>query len=479
MPVIREYWPLVLENLRQHMSVSNYKAWFSRLGFVSTGNNGRKIILSVPSAFNRNYIETKFKTQLREAISKYYPQVIHIDYKIVEEEFYTQDEQDTEHMEEVIGAVNYSVATEVVEDVAKVNQRSSYLPNPNLNNLNPKYTFENFVVTGNNELAVSVSKSVIKQPGSLYNPIFLYGGVGLGKTHLLQAVGQKMLEIHPNFNIKYIPCETFVNQFLLAMQKRRMDEFRDYYRTIDLLLIDDIQFIAGKEATQEAFFHTFNELHQHNKQIILTSDRAPKSLGGIAERLVSRFEWGMVVDISQPEIEDRIAIITDKVQRLGLQLDIDHVTMIAQHINSNIREVEGFLNRIKAKLSLQGDITPTHTDLEHYLKEYLGSSPIQIKPNLSLCTPDRILQSICRVYSISKADILGPRRQKNLSEARQMCFWFFKQELSLSYPVIGKMFGGRDHTTVMHGVSKVEKMIKEEDKIKMKISLVRDLLISQ
>jgi chromosomal replication initiator protein len=434
MPATRDYWPLVLETLKNRISGSSYKAWFSRLQFVSTGNQGRKLIIGVPSAFNKNYIESKFRAELREAISKYYPQVIHIE------------------------------------------KLSTYLPKKSLNNLNPKYTFENFVVTRNNELAVSVCQSVINQPGTLYNPVFIYGGVGLGKTHLIQAVGQKMLEKNPSFNIKYIPCETFVNQFLLAVQKRKMDEFRDYYRTIDLLLVDDIQFIAGKEATQEAFFHTFNELHQLNKQVILTSDRAPKALGGIEERLVSRFEWGMVVDISKPDLEDRIAILQDKTNRLNLLLTPTQIQHIAHKIDSNVRELEGILNRIQAKIRLMPGRDFTDNDLFKIVSDYLGDSPIQIQFNVSSFTPDRVLQAVCKLFGLSKADLLGSSREKNISLARQITFWFYKHELDLSYPTIGKLFGGRDHTTVMHGCNKIETLRQTDRKIQEKLTLVQDIL---
>jgi chromosomal replication initiator protein len=473
MPATRDYWPLVLENLRTKISGSSYKAWFSRLEFVSTSNQGRKLIIGVPSAFNKNYIESKFKSELRDAISKYYPQVIHIDYEIIQ----VLQSSPTEPVQQILEEISHLQGQEV--DLATNPEKlSSYLPRKSLNNLNPKYTFENFVITGNNELAVSVCQSVINQPGSLYNPVFIYGGVGLGKTHLIQAVGQKMLEKNPSFNIKYIPCETFVNQFLLALQKRKMDEFREYYRSIDLLLVDDIQFIAGKEATQEGFFHTFNELHQLNKQIILTSDRAPKSLGGIEERLVSRFEWGMVVDISKPDLEDRISILQDKTDRLGLQMSSEQLIFVAARIDSNVRELEGVLNRIQAKLRLMPGQNLTDEILQTMVNDYLGKSPIQIHfPSSHNNTPDRILQAVCRLFGLSKADLLGASRQKNIALARQITFWFYKHELDLSYPTIGKLFGGRDHTTVMHGCNKIESLRQTDRKIQEKLALVEQTLL--
>jgi chromosomal replication initiator protein len=468
MPATKEYWPLVLENIKNKVSDSSFKAWFSRLEFVNTGNHGRKIIIGVPSAFNKKYIENKFKSELREAISKYYPQVVHIDYKVNQTSEITQFDHPQEPL---IDQPNQSQPTQPEPTL------SSYLPSKSLSNLNPKYTFENFVVTKNNELAVSVCKSIVEQPGTMYNPIFIHGSVGLGKTHLIQAIGQKMLEAHPSFNIKYITSETFVNQFILAFQKRKMDEFREYYRSVDLLLIDDIQFIASKEATQEVFFHTFNELHQLNKQIIITSDRTPKNLAGIEDRLISRFEWGMVVDIIKPDLESRMAILKDKSERMGLILSDSQCSMIAESIDSNIRELEGVLNKLKAKLQISTNTELSDQEVASLLSISQSESPIKITLDVSTQTPDRILQAVCKLFSITKADVLGTSRQKNIALARQITMWFYKYELDLSYPTIGKLFSGRDHTTAMHGCNKVNKLIDSDPKIAAKIQTVKDLLL--
>lgn len=471
MPATQEYWPLVLNTIKTKVSESSYKAWFSRLEFVSTGNHGTKIIIGVPSTFNKQYIESKFKAELRDAIGKYYPQVVHIDYKVSPEQDIPKHQQTIDEL-----PLNPSSGSEAFEQ--STYQLSSYLPNRSLSNLNPKYTFENFVVTKSNELAVSVCKSVVNQPGTLYNPVFLYSSVGLGKTHLIQAIGQKMLETNPRFNIKYITSETFVNQFILAFQKRKMDEFRDYYRTVDLLLIDDIQFIASKEATQEVFFHTFNELHQANKQIIITSDRVPKALGGIEDRLISRFEWGMVVDISKPDLESRIAILKDKAERININLTSKQCIRISESVVSNIRELEGFLNKLKAKLqmTLQNHLSDEELEVLLGVSE-TSSAPLKIDLNISTQSPDKILQCVCRLFAISKAEVLGDSRAKNISLARQITMWFYKYELDLSYPTIGKMFGDRDHTTIMHGCNKIKKLVESDQKIQSKIQMIKELLV--
>lgn len=470
MPATKEYWPLVLETIKNKISTSSYKAWFSRLEFISTGNQGRKIIISVPSAFNKQYIESKFHDELKDAIGKYYPQVIHIDYQV--KQGVEEVSRNTQIELPIDTSSQFVNRTEQHEPVSL----SSYLPKKSLNNLNPKYTFDNFVITKNNELAVSVSQSIVKQPGTIYNPLFIYGSVGLGKTHLIQAIGQKMLENYPSYNIKYIASETFVNQFILAFQKRKMDEFRDYYRSVDLLLIDDIQFIAGKEATQEVFFHTFNELHQLNKQIILTSDRAPKALGGIEERLISRFEWGMVVDISKPDLEARIAILKDKSERLGIDLTAFQLNKISNAIDSNIRELEGLLNKLKAKAQISMQQNFDDSEIDQILNQYQNQSPIKITMSSSSVTTDKVIDAACKLFSISKTDMIGSCREKNISLARQIAFWYCKNELEFSYPVIGKIFGGRDHSTIIHGCTKVDKLLKTDLKTQNKLQLLKELL---
>ncbi len=473
MSVTHNYWPLVLENLKDKVSSSTFKAFFSRVEFVSTSNQGRKIILSVPSVFNRNFIEKKYKQDLKNSIQAYYPQVIHIDYEVhpdleslavpASQQLLQQEETEVQ-----TAPINFQTNAEPA-------LLSSYLPKKTLNNLNPKYTFDNFVVTRNNELAVNVANSVISQPGTLYNPVFLYGKVGLGKTHLLQAIGQKMLEQRPNINIKYIPAETFANQYILAVQKRETTQFREYYRTVDLLLIDDIQFISGKEATQEAFFYTFNELHQQNKQIIITSDRPPKHQAAIEERLISRFEWGMVVDIHPPALEDRVSILKDKAERFQLPLDDSQILQIANKVETNVREMEGVLNRIKAIYNLSGRTEIAQVELDRTLSG-LTSGAVNVNLNVKYQNPESIIQAVARVLGILKEDILGKSRLQDVALARQVCMWFMKHELNLSYPSIGKVLGGKDHSTIMHGCQKIELCRTNNIKLQQQIELVKQVL---
>ena len=474
MSVTHNYWPLVLENLKEKVSTSTFKAFFSRVEFVSTSNQGRKIVLSVPSVFNRNFIEKKYKQDFKIAIQAYYPQVIHIEYEIHPDKETLSNSQPSQMSLE---------SKEETENTAPIDFQSNaepallsnYLPKKTLNNLNPKYTFDNFVVTRNNELAVNVAHSIIKQPGTLYNPVFLYGKVGLGKTHLLQAIGQKMLEQRPNINIKYIPAETFANQYILAIQKRETSQFREYYRTVDLLLIDDIQFISGKEGTQEAFFYTFNELHQQNKQIILTSDRPPQQQAAIEERLISRFQWGMVVDIHPPALEDRVTIIKDKAARFDLPLNDEQVFQIASKVETNVREMEGVLNRIKAIYNLSGRTEIAQYELDRTLSG-LTAGAVNVNLNVKYQNPDSVLQAVSRVLGVAKDEILGKSRLQDVALARQVSMWFMKKELNLSYPAIGKVLGGKDHTTILHGCQKIETCRVNNIKLQQQIELIKQVL---
>jgi len=476
MPAVKDYWPFVLNNLKKSLSQSNFQAWFSGVEFVSTENNGRKLLLSVPSSFSKKYIENKFKKDLKEAVNKYLPQVIHIDISVTENiSGKSVSQQEFFPLHEGVSDIKQKVAQIKKQNLDLMPDN---LPKENINNLNPKYTFENFVETGNNQLAVNVAKAIIKKPGTLYNPVFLYSGVGLGKTHLLQAIGQKLLDERPDFKIKYTTCEKFFNFFLSGLNNKESSKaFKDYYRNVDILLLDDIQFIAGKEATQEAFFHTFNELHQLNKQIIITSDKSPKSLGRVEERLVSRFEWGIVVDISKPELEDRISVVKDKVARMELPLDMDKITKIAEVVNTNYRDIEGILNRIEARIKLLPAQPLEDYELNKILSGFQNSSIIKIDVSNPNVTPDSLITAVCKIFSVEKNELMGASREKSIALARQMAMYLSKEDLDLSYPTIGKIFK-RDHTTALHAWKKINQKLKEDQKLIAKLKAIRSAFSS-
>jgi chromosomal replication initiator protein len=480
-----EYWPLVLENLRHTVKDSVYKAWFEKVVFVKISNQGRKIELEVPNAFNKKYIQTKYSSSLLECLNKYYPQVIHIDLvvnadninQIQQEQILPEDKPKKQKTSINSTYKSMEKAEEKGEEVA------SYLPKKNINNLNPRYTLENFVVTANNEFAYNVANAVIDEPGKVYNPVFLYGGVGLGKTHLIQAIGQKMLENNPSFNIKYIPMETFVTQFMIAVRNQQMQGFKNYYRSIDLLLIDDVQFIAGKESTQNEFFHTFNSLSQENKQIIFTSDRPPTEINGIADRLISRFGSGVTVDISKPDFEARLAILNDKIERLNIKLSEEYIQLIAEKVDTNIRELEGVLNKICAKIKFNPGKEFTMDDLHIILDSNStpSSSSLTFGGNgtraNSAAATERFMHAVCRHYGLDKADVLGVSRQKDISLARQVIMYFYKHELDMSYPTIGRLFGNRDHTTVMHAARKISTLVTNDSKMKQQLQVIKQACV--
>jgi chromosomal replication initiator protein len=469
MTTVKQYWPFVLKFLENKVSRSHYDTWFSSLQFESLEDAGRKVVVQVPSQFSANYLRSKYIKQIREGIQKYYPQVVHIDFKVSQ----ANNSEEAKYQQEI--SFDSEKAESVVSKPNSVKVSSSFQPassgvtlTKNLHNLNPKYTFETFITSSNNKLAANVAQAIIKNPGKQYNPVFLYSGVGLGKTHLLQAIGHQILEENPAFVIRYTTSETFFNLFLDSIKNKKTSTFHEFYRNADVLLIDDIQFIAGKEATQEAFFHTFNELHQNNKQIVITSDRHPKSLGAVEERLVSRFEWGMVVDISRPELEDRLSVLNFKLQQMKLVLPQAHVHRIAEAVNSNYRDLEGVLNRIEARMQLVPEKPLETYELEKILGGYRTSAPIKLTLNHQPDSPENILQIVAGAFSISKDELLGKGRQKHIALARQTAMYLIKENSGLSLPAVGKIFG-RDHTTILHACRKVADLLGADAKFKVRV----------
>lgn len=336
--------------------------------------------------------------------------------------------------------------------------------------LNPRYVFSNFVVGKGNELAHAACQAATNHPGIKYNPLFLYGGVGLGKTHLIQAIGHEFAKRYSHKKILYINAERFTNEYVQAIRNGKIKEFKSTYRNVGLLLVDDIQFIAGKEGTQEEFFHTFNDLHQKNSQIVLTSDRPPKAIPALEERLTSRFEWGMIVDVTSPDLETRIAILSSKLEEKKYRLDKDIVQYVAANIQSNVRELEGALNKIIAYHELY-NIAPTLESTKNILSSLVSSGRKKFA-----VTPRQLLRTVSDFYEIRLDDLTGNSRKKMLVVPRQITMYLLRKELECSYPAIGHELGGRDHTTAMHAYNKIEKEIGNEGRIKQEIDLIRQRL---
>ena len=336
--------------------------------------------------------------------------------------------------------------------------------------LNTKYSFERFVVGSSNQFAHAACKAVADLPGGHYNPLFLYGGVGLGKTHLLHAIGLQAGQAHPEMQVIYVSAEKFMNELINALRYERMPDFRKKYRDrCDVLLIDDIQFIAGKERTQEEFFHTFNALHESQRQIVVTSDKLPRDIHGIEERLRSRFEWGLIADVGAPDLETRIAILRKKADAQNLQCPDDVAMFLASSIKSNVRELEGSLIRINAFSSLAG--SPVTVELA---REIMGNI-IQERENS--CTIESVQKVVAEFYKINVSDMKSPRRVKSLAYPRQVAMYLCKKHVHSSFPEIGNKFGGKDHTTVMHACRKIVRLLEQDVALQNDIAILEKTIL--
>jgi len=339
---------------------------------------------------------------------------------------------------------------------------------PRNGSLNPRYTFDNYVVGANNRLAHAASLAVADKPAIAYNPLFIYGGVGLGKTHLLHAIGNVCHE--RGLQVLYVSAEEFTNDLINAIRSQNTQSFRDKYRRIDLLLLDDIQFIAGKESTQEEFFHTFNTLHGQNKQIVISSDRPPKALVTLEERLRSRVEWGLTVDIQPPDLETRIAILRHKAERNGYTIAGELLERIAKRVQSNIRELEGALNRVVAYAQLSGDpITPQL--VETILSDFI--------PHRSEIKPEEVIEAVCQLYNIPQQRLLSAERSREVALPRQIAMYLLHKEAQCSLPQIGELLGGRDHTTILYGCEKIEDLLERNEQLRRQVAQIREQLFQK
>jgi chromosomal replication initiator protein len=357
-----------------------------------------------------------------------------------------------------------SLKEEPVRESAAADDLPEWGQKPKNLTINPRYTFENFVVGPNNRLAHAAAQAVAENPALAYNPLFLYGGVGLGKTHLLHAIGNSCQG--RGLNILYISSEEFTNDLVNAIRTHTTPAFREKYRSTDVLLIDDIQFIAGKESTQEEFFHTFNTLHGQNKQVIISSDRPPKSLATLEERLRSRFEWGLTADIQLPDYETRVAILSSKAEKLGRRIPVEIIELISHHVQSNIRELEGALNRIVAYSELSG-MAMTSQLVETALADLL--------PQRGDVKPDEVVDVVARSFNLSVERMLSPERSHDVALPRQIAMYLMR-ETNLSLPQIGLALGGRDHTTVMYACEKVADLLERDDRLRRQVVQIRQKL---
>jgi len=470
-----QVWQALLGEIEINLSRANFVTWFKDT-FISSFEEGR-VVVCVPNAFVKRWLEEKYHKNIISALENITKRKIsEIIYKIElkkNNNSFQITGQETENIsnnqieEKLKGKTAYeNIKTNQV--IGNNNGSSAINGNSNRFGLNPKYLFENFIVGKGNELAHAACLAVVNNLGKAYNPLFIYGGVGLGKTHLLQAIGNEVAK--KTDKILYTTSEKFTNNYIQAVTSGKAKEFKNLYRNVDLLLIDDVQFMAGKDGTQEEFFHTFNDLQQNDKQIVLTSDRPPKSMPAIEKRLISRFEAGMVADIGKPDIETKIAILENKAKEKGCPLDKDILLYIAENVQNNIRELEGALIKIIAAHQFKG-ITPTLKTVKEVLNDFISN--IQSKA----LSPKEIIEASAKYYNISFKDLIGNSRKKELVWPRQIAIYLIREELNTSYPSIGHELGGRDHTTAMHAYNKIQRELKENEngKIKQELESVRQL----
>lgn len=440
-------WSVILSDISKELGKPSFETWFASTRPLSLKD--QHLIIAVPNDFTKEWIQNRYKRIIVDKLNNITSGNYAVDFVVTADFVDLAEEGD------------YPAVVPTVKS-GSASAKSSLF--------NPRYTFDSFVVGPSNRLSHAASQAVAESPSKAYNPFFIYGGVGLGKTHLLHAIGQYIINHHNLKNILYCSSEKFTNDFINAIRDNKTVEFRNHYRNIDVLLIDDIQFLAGKEQTQEEFFHTFNTLHNLNRQIVVSSDRPPKEIPTLEDRLRSRFEWGLITDIHSPDLETRIAILKKKSLIEGFDIS-DHVLhYIASKIENNIRELEGALIRIVAYASLsESEITLELTD------EALKNILFTAKKEISI---DKIVKTVAGYFHLTPADLRGKRRTRDIAFARQSAMYLARQLTELSLPKIGEEFGGRDHTTVLHAIRKVEKLTDENSEEKIRFDLLKNELVN-
>lgn len=427
-----DLWVEVLKIIKSSVNTQTFQTWFSFIEPVSF--TGEALILQVPNQFFKNWILEHYVDTIKKCLTDVTGRDIQLEFRVLE----TQQEK---------RAMTEKIILDTRAHIQTPTQSLSFSGRYKELGLNPKYTFESFVVGPSNRFTYAASLAIVDSLASAYNPLFIHGGVGLGKTHLMHAIAHGVAQRYPQAKILYISSEKFTNQLISAIQNRTTIKFRQLYRSVDILLIDDVHFIAGKESTQEEFFHTFNSLHENHKQIILSSDRSPKNIPGLEERLVSRFEWGLVTDVQPPDLETRIAILKKKSERETTQVPNEVLFYIAEKIKSNIRELEGALIRVVAYAKLN-NINITLDMAKDVLKDMIIEEEKKV-------TIELIQKKVAEYFDIRLSDMKAKKRSKVVAYPRQIAMYLSRELTTHSLPEIGEQFGGRDHTTVMHAHEKI------------------------
>lgn len=444
-----ELWQAILAQIQLDISQANFATWFKDTN-IAVYKDGQ-VIVSTPNSFAKEWLENKYGKTIFKIFYNLDKRIKEVKYTVGKSELKTIKKP----------TISFPSAGQLEFEEFKIDKET---------NLNPRYTFENFVVGPFNELAHAAAWAVSKKPGLVYNPLFIYGGVGLGKTHLLQSVGNAVMKNFSQKKIRYIPSEKFTTGLVSSIKNQNIEDFKIKYRAIDVLILDDVQFLAGKEKTQEEFFHIFNALYEKNKQIIISSDRPPKAIPALAERLRSRFEGGMIGDISYPDYETRIAILKTKSQERGVNFSDEVLDYIAVNIQKNIRELEGALNRLIAYQKINNQ--PPNLEIAKSLLKTLFLSPNKV------ANYKKIIQVVAEFYDLKEKELLSSSRKKEIVEPRQVAMFLLRELLKSSYPFIGRKLGGKDHTTAIHACGKIVKEIENNENLNNEIDLIKQRIFS-
>ncbi|MEX1058919.1 MAG: chromosomal replication initiator protein DnaA [Candidatus Saccharimonadales bacterium] len=455
-------WEAVLGEIELSVSRGNFVTWFKNTQIVRFKDD--TLVVGVPNIFVKNQLERKFNDLVVAVLAKNGIKPRLVEYKIQAKISSSPRSEELEVLKNPGGSSNTGTATQVApRKTAIANVTHAYRQG-----LNERYTFDNFVVGASNELAYAACQAITQKPGIKYNPLYIYGGVGVGKTHLIQAVGNNISSAKPGARVVYASTEQFVQEFVDSLRiKKNTNDFAAYYRSADVLIVDDVQFLAGKERVQEEFFHTFNALYQANKQIIMSSDKPPKDIPTLEDRLRSRFAWGMTIDMQTPDFETRCAILQSKATSQGISLPQTVIELLATRVQSNIRELEGALNQVLAYCEMR-DVEP---DIQTVTAMFEGS-----RNRPKHLSSRQIIERTAKHFHISIEDILGPKRDKDIVVPRQVAMYMLRSELHLSYPKIARELGRKDHTTAIHSIDKIEKELSYEGPIKQYVSELKESL---
>ncbi len=449
-------WQAVLGEIELSVSRGNYVTWFKNTRLLRFKDG--VLTIGVPNVFVKQQLERKYNQLIEELLAKNQVTPERIEYKIhTEVNGSARRSEDEPFVIAPVSADRSSASSPITNSLSHSYRQG----------LNERYTFENFIVGSGNELAYAACQAIAQNPGTKYNPLFIYGGVGIGKTHLIQAVGNAIMTKNPQTRVVYVSTEQFVQEFIDAVRYKKNTDFAGYYRNADVLIIDDMQFIAGKDKTQEEFFHTFNALHQANKQIIISSDKPPKDIPTLEERLRSRFAWGMSIDMQNPDFETRCAIVQSKAEVIPITLPNDVVDYLANHIQTNIRELEGALNQLVAFCEMRS-LAPDVAIVSSLLNAN-KSRPKHLSAR-------QVIERVSKHFQVPLDDMLGPKRDKDIVVPRQIAMYILRSELHLSFPKIARELGRKDHTTAIHSVEKVEHEMSFDAIIRQHVSDIKERL---